>query len=96
MINKFGKGAVFKIPTVFRPGFFYLWKGPLKRLFFAIYLTTCFGGHKFKYASAMRVIFVLRMFKIKFGFPKSKKLFGKSFFVSEINTSEDVAINCVY
>ena len=44
----------------------------------------------------MRVIFVLKMVKIESKFSKWNKKFGKSFFISEIIASEDVAINCLY
>ena len=51
----------------------HLSKGPLKRDFLDIYLTTSFGVHNFKNASAMRVIFFLEMFKIESKFRKGKK-----------------------
>ena len=76
----------------------YLSKGPLKREFSEIYLTTCFGVRKFKNISAIRVIFFfLKMFKIgsKFRICKKKKKMPKMFFVSEIIASENVAINCL-
>ena len=73
----------------------YLSKGPLKRDFLDIYVTIFFGVSKFKNASAMRVIFLLKMFKIESKFPKCKKKNQKMFFVSEIIASEDVAINCL-
>ena len=51
----------------------YFLKGPLKRDFLDIYLTTFFGLHKFKKTSAMRVIFFLKTFKIESKFWKTKK-----------------------
>ena len=68
----------------------YLWKGPLKRNFLDIYLTTFFGVRKFRNTSAITVIFFLKMFKIKSKFRKCKKN-GKIFFLFEINASENVA-----
>ena len=38
-----------------------------------LYLTTFVGDRKFKNTSAMRVIFLVEIFKIKFKFRKSKK-----------------------
>ena len=58
----------------------YLSKGPIKRDFLDIYLTTFFGVCKFKNTSDMRVIFFLEMIKIQFKFRKCKKKFKKKFF----------------
>ena len=57
----------------------YLSKGRLKRDLLGIYLTTFFGVRKFKNTSAMRVIFLWKMFKIQSKFEKCKKKFKKSF-----------------
>ena len=51
----------------------YLSKHHLKGDFLDIYLTTFFGVRKFKNTSAMRVIFLLKMFKIESKFRKWKK-----------------------
>ena len=51
----------------------YLSKGPLKRDILDIYLTTFLGVCKIKNTSAMRVIFLLEIFKIKFNFWKCEK-----------------------
>ena len=50
----------------------YLSKGPLKRDFLDIYLTTSFGIPNFKNTSAVRVIFFLENFKIESKFRKCK------------------------
>ena len=73
----------------------YLSKGPLKRDFLDIYLTTFFQVRKFENTSAMRVIFFLKMLKIesKFREWKKEKKMRKMFFVSEIFEAENVAIN---
>ena len=39
-------------------------KGPLKREFLDIYFTTCFGVRNFENTSTIRVIFLLKIFKI--------------------------------
>ena len=44
---------------------FYLSKGPLKRKFLDIDLTTFFGVGKFKKISAMKVIFILKKFNME-------------------------------
>ena len=41
-----------------------LWKGPLKREFSDIYFATYFGVRNFGNASALRMIFCLKIFKI--------------------------------
>ena len=41
-------------------------------------------------------IFCLKMFKSESRFSKSKKIFGKCLFVSQIIASKDVGINCLY
>ena len=51
--------------------------GPLKQDFLGNYLTTLFGVRKFKYTSAISVIFFLKMFKIECKFRKCKKKKGK-------------------
>ena len=51
----------------------YLSKGPPKRDFLDIYLTTFSGVRKFKNTSAMRLIFLLKMFKIECEFRECKK-----------------------
>ena len=71
-------------------------ESPLKWDFSNIYLTTFSRVCKFKNNSAIRVIFLFKMFKIESSFPKCNKKFGKCFFVSEIFAPEDVAINCLY
>ena len=48
-------------------------KGPLKRDFLDFYLTTSFGVRKCNNTSGMKVIFLLKIFKIKFEFRKSRK-----------------------
>ena len=73
----------------------YLSKGPLKRDILDIYLTTFFGGCKIKNTSAMRVILLLEIFKIKFNFENAKKKW-KIYFVSERVASQNVAINCLF
>ena len=71
-------------------------KAPLKWDFFDIYLITFSGVHKFKKKSPMRVIFFVEMFKTESKFQKSKKKIQKMFFLYEIISSQDVAINCLY
>ena len=51
----------------------YLSKGPLKRDFLDIYLTTIFGVRKFKNTSAMSIILFLEMLKIESIFRKCEK-----------------------
>ena len=73
----------------------HLSKGPLKWDFIDIYLTSFFAVHQFKYTSAMRVIFFLKMFKIESKFTKckkkkNKKKIEKIFFVSHIIESKNV------
>ena len=60
----------------------YLLKGPLKRDFLHICITTLFGARKLEYGSTMKVSFFLKMFKI--------------FLVSEKMSSENVALNCLF
>ena len=48
-------------------------KGPLKWEYLDIYLTTCFEVRKFKYTSAIRVIFFSKRFKIESKLRKLKK-----------------------
>ena len=71
-------------------------KGPLNYDFLDIFLTRFIGVCKFKTKSAMKVIFVLKILNIECTFPECNEKFGKCFFVSEIISSEDVAINCLY
>ena len=84
--------SVYKEPTVKRC----LFKGPPKRDFPDIYLTTSFGVCKFKKTSAMRVIFFLKLFKIECKFTKWKQKNEKIIFLSYIIASENLAIVCVY
>ena len=56
---------------------YYLLKGPLKRDFLDVYVTTYFAVRKFKNASDVRVILFLKMFKIESNFKKFKKKFRK-------------------
>ena len=58
----------------FEPFSMLLVEGPLRLDFLDIYLTTFFGFPKFKNTSAMRIIFFLKMFKIKSKFRKWKKV----------------------
>ena len=74
----------------------YLSKGPLKRDFLDIYLTTFFGARRFKTTSAMKAILFFKIFNIESRFPQCNKKLGKCFFGSEIIESEDVLINCLY
>ena len=86
----------------------YLWKGPFKRDFLDIYLTTFLGDRKFKSTSANKGHLFFEIFqnsisgykiqkkkkkKVK---RKEKKMQKRLVLVSEIIGSEDVAINCVY
>ena len=86
----------FSFERCFAPFTRHLWKGPLKRDFLDIDLTTSFGVRKLKYTSAMRVIFFLKMFKIETKLRKGKIKIQKLFFVSEIIAAENIAINCPY
>ena len=70
-------------------------KGPLKRDFLDICLTTSFKVGKFENTSAMRLIVFLKMFKVQSKFKKWKKNY-KTFLVSEIIASENVGKNCLY
>ena len=77
----------------------YLAKGPLKRGFLGIYLSTFFGVCNFKNTSAMRVIFFFKCSKLNLDFEnakKKKKKIEKKSFVYEIIESEDVAIKYLY
>ena len=85
----------------------HLSNGPVKRDFLDIYLTSSSEVRNFKYTSAMRVIFFPKIFKIEYKFRKFKhqkkkkkkrkeKKNEKLFFVSEILSSENVTINCLY
>ena len=74
-MKKFGKGAVIKISTAFGPFSLLLVEYSSERDFLDIYLTTVFGVCKFENWSAMRVIFVLKMFKMESKFRKCKKKF---------------------
>ena len=71
----------------------------MKRDILDIDLTTFFGVRKFKNTQEYtRVIFFLEMFKIESNFAKCKKKkenWEKAFF-SEIISSEDIGINCLY
>ena len=58
----------------------YLSKGPLKRDFLDLYLTTFSEVRKFVNTQAMTVIFVFQMFKIESTFRKSKKKLRNPFF----------------
>ena len=51
----------------------YLLKGVPKRDFLYVYLSTSFGVRKLKNTSAVRVIFIFKLFKIKSKFRKTKK-----------------------
>ena len=51
----------------------YLWKGRLKLDFLDIYLTLFFAVRKLKNTSALRVVFFLKIFKIKFKLKNYKK-----------------------
>ena len=73
----------------------YLLKGPVKRDFLEIYVTPFFGLRRFKNSSAMRVSFFLRISELNQNLQKAEKI-EKIFFVCEINTSENFAINCLY
>ena len=80
-INKYGKGDQWIMKTCCRLYInsvsarlpCYLWKAPLKRDFLDTYLTTCFGVRKFKNTSAVRVIFLLKLFKVECKFRKCKQ-----------------------
>ena len=63
----------FRFQHYFGPLPCYLSKGPLKRDFLDIYLTTFYAVPKFKNTSAMRGIFVLKMFKIESSFGACKE-----------------------
>ena len=87
----------FSFEQCFGPLTMLLVAGPLKQDFLDNYLTTLFGVRKFKYTSAISVIFFLKMFKIECKFRKceKKKKNQKLFYVSEIIASENVAISCL-
>ena len=53
---------------------------------------TFFGVRKFKNTRARMIIIFLKMLKIE---SKFRKKIEKKFFVYEINSSENVAINCL-
>ena len=61
MINKYGKGGLVQISTVFGP---LMLKVPLKQEFFDISFTTVFGVRNFRNTSAMRRMFFLKILKI--------------------------------
>ena len=54
-----------------------------------------FGVRRFKNTSAVRVIFFLKLFKIESKFWRGKKKIWNFFLVSEINSSENVLVNCL-
>ena len=57
----------------------WLSKGPLKRDFLDIYLTTFFGIRNFGNTSAMRVTFLVKVFKILSTLQKCRKTLEKAF-----------------
>ena len=59
-----GKVALSRFQQGLRPFACLLWKTPLKRDFTGIYLITFFGEGDLETTLAMRVIFLLKMFKI--------------------------------
>ena len=63
----------YRFQQCFGPFPCYLWKGPLKRGFLDIYLTTFFIVRKSKNTSAMRVIFFLKKFKIESSLGNAKE-----------------------
>ena len=93
VINKYGKGSVVQIATVFRSMLL------VERLsgtdFLDNYLTTSFGVHYFGNISAIRVIFFAKCSKFNIDFKNADKNRGK-LFVFEIITFELVALNCLY
>ena len=74
-----GKVLPFRFQQCFGAFPCYLLKGPLKPGFLDIYLTRSFPFHKFKNTSPMRVIFFLKIFKIKCKVRKCKKKLRKYF-----------------
>ena len=72
-MNKYGKGGVVQIPTVFGPFAMFFLKRPLKRHFTDIYLLAFFGDGYLGYTSAMRVILFLKMFKFNVDFKNAEK-----------------------
>ena len=63
----------FRFQRCFGPFLCYLWKGPLKRDFLDIYLTTFFGVPKFKNPSAVRVIFFWKWSNLNINSENAKK-----------------------
>ena len=63
----------FSFEQCFGPLTMLLVAGPLTQDFLDNYLTMLFGVRKFKYTSAISVIFFLKMFKIECKFRKCKK-----------------------
>ena len=59
-----GKVALSRFQLSLGPFACLLWKTPLKRDFTGIFLITFFGDGNLGTTSAMRVIFLLKMFKI--------------------------------
>ena len=64
VINKYGKGGVIQISTVFAPLPYCLLKSPLKREFLDIYFATYFGARIFRNISPIRRTYFLKMFKM--------------------------------
>ena len=85
----------FRIQQCFGPFTMLLVETTSERGFLNIDKATFFGAPKLKTTSTMRVIFVLKIFTIKFKFRKSEKKMKKNFFF-EVIVSEDVDINSFY
>ena len=80
MINKHGKSCViWDISTFWSHLPCFLWKGPLKRDFVDIYLTTFFGIINFGNTSAMRVIFFWNCWKLYLNFKNAEHNWEKAF-----------------
>ena len=74
-----------------------LLEGSTQTGLFRHFVTKFFGVRKFKNGSPVKVIFFFwKILKIEPRFPKCNKEMRKCFFVSQIISSEDVTINCLY
>ena len=96
MINKYGKGDVVPVSTVFGPPYHDACPkvsetGLFRHLFKNVFRVRNFGNR-----SAMSFILFFKMFKISFRFQNIRKKLIIFFFVYQIIASELGVLNCLY
>ena len=94
--SKFGKGAVVQISTVFRPAYHVtcrrvLWKGTFYRFIYPLSSESVSSKIHQLWGSCL----FWKCSKLNLNFENAKLKVNKTFFVSEIIASENVAINCL-